>query len=137
MSDKTRMRIRYAVITLVLLILEVLIALFVHDKFVRPYIGDVLVVAVIYTFIRIWLPEKCRLLPIYVFLFAAGVEVLQYFNIVEVLGLGQNTFFRILIGSTFDVADVLCYGIGCLLLGGWEILQYRKCGKQKRKEPLK
>ena len=42
-------RIGYAIATVILLLTEVLIALYVHDAFVRPYIGDVLVVIVIYT----------------------------------------------------------------------------------------
>ena len=54
-------------------LIEVLIAIYVHDAFVRPYIGDVLVVVVIYTFIRIFVPERCKLLPLYVFIFAALV----------------------------------------------------------------
>lgn len=41
-------RIGYAIATVILLLTEVLIALYVHDAFVRPYIGDVLVVIVIY-----------------------------------------------------------------------------------------
>ena len=36
-------RIGYAIATVILLLTEVLIALYVHDAFVRPYIGDVLV----------------------------------------------------------------------------------------------
>ena len=62
-------RIGYAIATVILLLTEVLIALYVHDAFVRPYIGDVLVVIVIYTFIRIFVPERCKLLPLYVFYF--------------------------------------------------------------------
>ena len=96
--------------------MEVLIALFVHDRFIRPYIGDVLVVVVIYTFIRIWIPDSVRLLPLYVFLFAAGVEILQYFNIVELLGVQDNVFLRTIIGTSFDVKDILCYAVGCMLV---------------------
>lgn len=51
-------RIGYAIATVILLLTEVLIALYVHDAFVRPYIGDVLVVIVIYTFIRIFVDRK-------------------------------------------------------------------------------
>ena len=40
-------RIGYAIATVILLLIEVLIAIYVHDAFVRPYIGDVLVVVVI------------------------------------------------------------------------------------------
>lgn len=115
-------RIAYAFVTVVLIIIEVLIALYVHDRFVRPYLGDVLVVVVLYTFVRIWIPEKGKLMPLWIFVFAAGVELLQYFKIVEILGLADNTFFRILIGSVFDVKDIVCYAAGCMLLGIYEIL---------------
>ena len=109
-------RIRYAIITLILLVAEVLIALFIHDKFIRPYVGDVLVTVLICTFLRILLPEKVKLLPLYVFLFAALVEVAQYFEIVKLIGLEKNKFFSILIGSVFDIKDIICYGIGCILV---------------------
>ena len=42
---------------LALLATEVLIALFVHDDFVRPYLGDVLVVPVIFFLLRAAFPE--------------------------------------------------------------------------------
>ena len=113
---KMKKRVFYIVLTIILLTVEVLIALFVHDRFIRPYIGDVLVVVVIYTFIRIWIPDSVRLLPLYVFLFAAGVEILQYFNIVELLGVQDNVFLRTIIGTSFDVKDILCYAVGCMLV---------------------
>lgn len=119
-------RIAYGIATMILLSIEIFIAVFVHDAFIRPYIGDVLVVVVIYTFVRIFIPEKCELLPFYVFIFAAGVEVLQYFRIVERIGLGDSRFFRVLIGSVFDIKDILCYGVGCLMLGGYEMFGKRK-----------
>lgn len=112
----SRKRVFYGIATALLLMTEVLIALYVHDNFIRPYIGDVLVVVVIYCFIRIFLPEGIPLLPLYVFCFAALVEISQYFHIVELLHLENNTFFRILIGSVFDVTDIVCYGAGCLLI---------------------
>ena len=119
-----RKRFAYAIVTLVLIAIEVLIALFVHDAFVRPYLGDVLVVVVLYTLIRTAIPEKYSLLPLYVFLFAVGVEVLQLLHIVEWLGLGDNPFFRVLIGSVFDLKDILCYAVGCLALGGYELVHH-------------
>ena len=100
-----------------------LIAIYVHDAFVRPYIGDVLVVVVIYTFIRIFVPERCKLLPLYVFIFAALVEALQMFHIVEALGWQKNRFLSILVGSVFDWKDILCYAVGCILLGVYEVLK--------------
>ena len=109
-------RIYYMILTVVLLVVEVLIALFVHDRFVRPYVGDVLVVVVICAFLRIWIPDSIWLLPLYVFLFATGVEILQYFDLVELLGVEDNVFLRTLIGTSFDGKDILCYAAGCVLV---------------------
>ena len=122
--DLTKKRLGYMLATLILLGIEVGIALFVRDAFVRPYVGDMLVVIVIYTFVRILVPERVRLLPLYVFLFAVFVEGLQAVQIVELLGLSESGFFRILIGSTFDLKDIICYAAGCALLGGYE--RYRR-----------
>lgn len=108
-------------VTAVLLAIEVLIALFIHDRFIRPYIGDVLVVMVIYFFLRIVIPEKVRLLPLYIFVFAAGVEALQYIHITELLGLNDIVFFRVLIGSVFDWKDIICYFVGCVFLAIYEL----------------
>ena len=109
-----KVRIAYAVLFLLLLIAEVLIALFVHDSFIRPYFGDVLVTVLICAFCRIFVPKGIRLLPLYVFLFAAAVEVSQYLGLVRLLGLGGIPFFAILMGTTFSVYDLICYGVGCL-----------------------
>lgn len=114
-------RLYYFLAFILLLAVEIFIALFVHDRFVRPYIGDVLVVIVLYFLVRIFVPEGCRWLPVLIFLFATGVELLQYFRLVERLGLSDNRLMRTLLGSVFDVKDILCYGVGCMLLqiGQW------------------
>ena len=112
----------YAIAFILLLIIEVLIALFVRDAFIRPYGGDILVTVLICCFVRIFFPEKTKLLPLWVFLFAAAVEVGQYFDYVTLLGLGDIEFFRILLGTSFSAADILCYGIGCLIFFGAEKL---------------
>ena len=119
-------RLFYLIASVLLLLTEVLIALFVHDRFVRPYVGDVLVVIVIYTFLRIFFPEHPRLLPLYVFFFAAGVEALQFFELVKVLGLENNPFLRTLVGTTFDLKDIVCYGIGTVMTGIWELVCFTK-----------
>lgn len=124
-------RIGYAVATIIIFLIELLIALFVQDNFIRPYVGDMLVVVLIYTCLRIFLPEKPRILPLYVFFFAALVEGLQAIKLVELLGLADNRFFSILIGTTFDSKDIICYGVGCVLCGLWEVLLW-KYRKEKR-----
>nr|WP_314462454.1 DUF2809 domain-containing protein [uncultured Clostridium sp.] len=126
MSKRNQLRIKYAIAFVLLLFVEVMIALYVHDTFIRPYVGDMLVVILVYSFTRIFIPERCSLLPLYVFIFAAGVEVLQYFKLVQVLGLENNRFLRIVLGSVFDIKDIACYGVGCIMLEALERIKSRK-----------
>lgn len=86
-EEKNKLRIRYDIAFIILLFIEVLIALFVHDKFIRPYVGDALVVIVLYCAVRVIISKKFRMLSLYIFIFAAGVEFLQYFHLVQVLSL--------------------------------------------------
>ena len=94
-------RIFYIISFLMIFCIEVLIALYVRDSFVRPYMGDALVVVLVYSFVRIFIPTGIPRLPFYVFLFACFVEILQYFQLVETLGI-TNRALRIILGSTFD-----------------------------------
>ncbi|ROR23446.1 uncharacterized protein DUF2809 [Mobilisporobacter senegalensis] len=122
MIKKHRKRIINFLIFATLFVIEILIAVYVHDNFVRPYLGDVLVVALLYFFIRIIIPEKTRFLSIYIYLFAVAIEFMQYINLVTILGLENNRFARIIIGSTFDWMDILCYGVGAILLLGGDMI---------------
>lgn len=124
-----KFRIAYAIATVLLIAVEVCIALFVHDSFVRPYLGDAIVVIPVYTFIRIFFPTRFRLLPLYVFLFACCVEVSQAFHLVNLLGLGDNAFFRTLLGTSFAWEDIPCYAAGCALLGIYEFLLRRSLSR--------
>lgn len=114
-------RLTYALLFLSVLLSEILIALFVNDDFVRPYVGDMLVTVLICCFVRIFFPTGAKLLPVYVFLFAAAVEVCQYFDFVKLFGLEGNRFISVLLGRTFSLADILCYAAGCLAFFGIEM----------------
>lgn len=107
---------KFLLLFIVVLLIEILIALFVRDRVIRPYVGDILVVVLMYCFVRIFLVKRIKWLPVWLFLFAAFIEVTQYFELVKLLGLQNNRFFRILLGMTFDWKDILCYFTGCVLL---------------------
>ena len=115
----------FGIVFLVLFCVEVLIALFVQDNWIRPYFGDILVMIVLYSLlrtimpIRIWkkLHKRCCSLWIpLLFVFAVLVELLQGIHIVERLGLSGNAAARTVIGTSFDWADLLCYFSGCVVL---------------------
>ncbi len=115
-------RITYFAAFLGLLSVEIYIGLFVRDAFVRPYVGDVLVTVLLCTLSRAVFPEFNPALP--VFLFAAAVEAAQCFGLAERLGL-RGTVLGVIIGSTFDVGDLVCYAAGCAIfaLVEWAMLK--------------
>lgn len=60
-NQSTRLRLGYGLAALLILVAEVLIALFVRDRFIRPYGGDILVTLLICCAIRVILPRGYRL----------------------------------------------------------------------------
>ncbi len=70
-------------ISIVIFFIEVLIAKFVDDAFIRPYGGDILVVILIYYFVKSFVQVKPFYLAMGVLLFACMVEVGQYFKIIK------------------------------------------------------
>ncbi len=93
-----------------------MIALFVHDNFIRPYAGDLLVVILIYCFIKAFFTTPVMKTAIAVLLFACLIEILQYFNLADKLGLQHSNVARTIIGSSFDWKDLAAYVAGTLLL---------------------
>lgn len=104
----------YALLFFAVFVLEVLIALFVNDSFIRPFGGDILVTVLLCLFVRAFFPVKTKLLPVYVFLFAVAVEICQYFDVVKLLGFENNVFISTIVGRSYSFIDIICYGVGCV-----------------------
>jgi len=115
-------RLPYAVAALLLFLIELFIALFVHDTFVRPYFGDVLVVILLWCIIKTVFPADRVWLTPAIFLFACLVELSQIIPLVDLLGLGDVPILATIMGRSFSLPDILCYGCGCLLIFGLESL---------------
>lgn len=108
---------KYFLVFALVLLVEVYIALFVNDRIIRPFIGDVLVVVLIYAFIRmLFAVQYPYRLAVGVLLFAYLVEVGQYFNLVSLLGLADSKFATIVVGTAFDWRDLLAYTVGFMLI---------------------
>lgn len=110
-----RFNIKSFLIFVLIFCIEVIIALFVDDSFIRPYAGDILVVILLYYFVKTFIKTKHIYIVIAVLLFAYLVEFAQYLQLVEVLGLQDNRFMRTIIGSVFSWGDMVCYTIGALI----------------------
>jgi hypothetical protein len=109
---------------------EVGIALYVHDRVVRPFVGDVLVVILIYAFVRaLFEPKNAALLAIGVLIFAYLIEIGQFFSLVSFLGLEKYALARVVLGATFDWMDLIAYSVGFLIIlmvDVWPIWEGRK-----------
>lgn len=108
-------------LTLACFALEVFIALRVRDAFVRPYLGDVLVVVLMYLALKTVLRAPTAWLAGTTLAIACVIEALQALPLVDVLGI-HNRVLRVALGTTFSWADVLCYAVGAALVvavEGW------------------
>ncbi|EKQ57677.1 MULTISPECIES: DUF2809 domain-containing protein [unclassified Clostridium] len=117
-----KLKYKYLGLFISLLIIEIYIGLYIHDNIIRPYIGDVLVVGVIYFLLR-GINCKSKFLALYVFIFACLVEIGQYFNLASVLHIDNFKLAKVILGSTFDLKDILCYFMGTIIIFIYERIQ--------------
>ncbi len=112
----------YGLACLIIFGIEVIIARFVHDGFIRPFLGDALVIGLIYTFVKTFFNTPPRPAILGVVAFAFTVEVAQYFQLAHYLGLADQRWAVIVLGATFDPLDLLAYvlgGLGCYGVERW------------------
>lgn len=119
----------YFLLAILFLAVEIFIALFIPEGFIRHSVGDILVVLLIYCSLNSFL--KLPLLPLAfgVLLFAYSIEILQYFEFLNLLGLSKNRLLSVVLGNTFDWMDMVMYTVGILIILGAEQL----VGKMKIK----
>ncbi|WP_412476310.1 DUF2809 domain-containing protein [Flavobacterium sp. TBRC 19031] len=118
----------YFGLTAILFLIEVVIALFVKDKFIRPYLGDLLVVILIYCFVKSFVKISVFKTALGVLLFAFTIEILQYCSLVKKLKLQHNTVAKTVIGTSFSWEDILAYIAGILIV----LIAEKQCKQAKR-----
>ncbi|WP_343767592.1 DUF2809 domain-containing protein [Gangjinia marincola] len=99
---------------ILLLVLEVIIALFVTHPFIRGFVGDVLVVMLMICALHTFLPNRCYPCIGVAWIFAVAVECVQYTGITQHLT-SDHKLLRIILGNTFDVFDLLAYSLGAVV----------------------
>lgn len=124
-SEAFKKRLVFLAVFVFLFFVEVLIALYVHDDIVRPYVGDMIVTVVVWAFARIVFPDRFKLMSLYVMIFAILVEVGQYFNYVDLLGI-TNPILVTMMGTSFAWADIACYAVGCVVAAVTDYIILRK-----------
>ncbi|MBC2857085.1 DUF2809 domain-containing protein [Cetobacterium sp. 2A] len=102
------------IVFLVIFMVELYIGLYVKDQYIRPYLGDILIIPLIYTFLNIFFKNNYRELILKIVIFAVCVELFQYFKMLNFLRI-TNKILQIVIGTTYDLNDIFCYVIGGFL----------------------
>jgi DNA integrity scanning protein DisA with diadenylate cyclase activity len=114
---KLQFSLKYLLLTLFIFLVEVLIATKLsHIFFVRAYLGDVIVVMLLYTFVKTFVKVNDEKLILGILIFSFLIEFAQYFHVAEKLGFRPGSLMYIVIGNSFSWIDNLCYAVGCLLL---------------------
>jgi hypothetical protein len=122
----------YALLFVVLLIIEILIVLYAKDEMLRGFVGDILVVGLIYCFILMLFDINKKKTIIGIGVFALLVEISQAFHLVEKLGFQDNKIISTIMGTNFDFNDIWAYAAGCALI--WILEFYdEKPTKRRRK----
>ena len=91
----------YFTAALALLITEALIATYMHDRFIRPFGGDFLVVILQYCLIKSFLDTSVTSTACFVLLFSYAIEISQYFHLTMLLGWQHSRMADLLLGHFF------------------------------------
>lgn len=111
----TKQQKTYLLIGIILFLIEVLIAIFVKDRIIRPYGGDVLAVVMLYAFFRAFVNWKPVTVVLVVLVIALAIELAQLADLLRILGLKEVTVLRVVLGSQFEWLDLLAYALGGIL----------------------
>ncbi len=130
MTIPLKFRMGYFILAVLIFGLEIFIALFVHDTIIRPYIGDLLVVILLYCFVKSFADLPVFPTAISVLLFSFLIEISQYFKIIRFLGLQNSAIARVIMGTSFAWIDLIVYMWGIAIVLFVEKIIIRQTNKK-------
>jgi hypothetical protein len=104
----------YLLISIAILIVEIIIALFAKDQFIRPIFGDYLAVILLFYLFATFLKISKNKIALITLAISYSIEGLQYIHILELLHLDNIKILNILLGNSFSWSDMLAYTLGTL-----------------------
>ncbi|WP_052265457.1 DUF2809 domain-containing protein [Ruegeria sp. ANG-R] len=124
---EVRFSIRHFVAALLLFTVLVVIAMFVRDSFVRPFVGDAIVVTFLYCLVgSVFGTSNPTKLALTVVLFSFAIEFMQYFEVLSLMGLNGYPALRVVFGATFDWMDLISYSLGGCAAAALEVTTMRE-----------
>ena len=97
-----------------LLAIETVVALYVHDNFIRPYAGDFLATVLLYCLVRSVGNARLEWTVGAVLVISYLIEGLQYVDLLSRMGWQHSRMAHIVLGSHFAWGDMLAYSLGAL-----------------------
>jgi hypothetical protein len=108
----------YGLLATSLLLVEILIARFAHDRFVRPYAGDFLATIFLYCLLKSVWPAPAWQVALAALLVSYAIEMAQLAHLLHWLGWQHSRMARLLLGSQFEWGDMLAYTLGAVAVLG-------------------
>ncbi len=109
------LRQKYFFMTMLLLSIEIAIAWFFNDYYIRGFVGDVLVIPLLYYVTQLVVNNTFKFLKVLILLFAFCVEFIQLFHLPEQLNI-HSPIIRTIIGTSFDYWDLIAYCLGYVVI---------------------
>lgn len=116
----------YCIATGLLFLIEVLIAMHLKTGFIRHTVGDFLVVLLLFCFFKSFLKIETTLLAMLTLVIAYVIEFLQLTNFLNLIGLADNKWARIIFGTSFSTQDLVAYTLGIILILGIDRCRFSK-----------
>ncbi|MBL8021849.1 MAG: DUF2809 domain-containing protein [Leptospirales bacterium] len=89
-----------------------IVLLFSKQPFVRGFVGDTLIVVLLYCLAKTLCDVSSWKLAMAVLIFSFTIEGIQFLRLAELLGISKEPLVRLTIGAYFDPLDLLAYLLG-------------------------
>lgn len=106
----------FSLAILCFIICVLIVKLFNNNPLIRGFIGDIVVIWLIYFFIKGFYDFHSLKLAVFTLALAFATEFLQYLKLIAFFGLEHNAMARLILGSVFDPYDLMAYTVGAVLV---------------------
>ena len=115
----------YLYLSVFILTIEILIALFLKTGFIRHTFGDYLAAIFVYCVLAFLFRFKITKLIIVSLFVCYSIEFLQLFKILHLLNLQQYKMANLVFGNHFSISDLVAYTLGIVSIANFNnILPY-------------
>lgn len=131
---KLTFNIYYFIAFALLFAVEVCIAIFLKDGFIRYTFGDFLVVILLYCFFKSFIKINNSYVAIVTLIMAYSIELLQLTNITQTVTLKHQKWVSLVLGSHFSKEDLIAYTLGIISI--YYIDTYFLSSKSQKNETI-